>query len=164
MFRFKTLQAIATSPVYKLQLLDMDFLGKLRFRFLILWFCVFVSLKIANAETDSRSLSFFRWPPLVYSSSGISDQLPSQPVCSSAKNQTKLMIKSRDTSRPLQYDFYRELCPKAEKIVREVVDKLFQARPDVAPALLRLVFHDCFIHVSLLALSLESSYGCSASC
>ncbi|KAJ4958912.1 hypothetical protein NE237_026023 [Protea cynaroides] len=45
----------------------------------------------------------------------------------------------------LEYDFYRDSCPQAEKIIRTTVRDLFNVRPNVAPQLLRLVFHDCFI-------------------
>ncbi|KAL7180186.1 hypothetical protein ACSBR1_043415 [Camellia fascicularis] len=47
--------------------------------------------------------------------------------------------------RPLEYDFYRKSCPQAEKIIRSKVRSLYEVRSDVAPELLRLVFHDCFI-------------------
>ncbi|KAK4431754.1 putative Peroxidase 48 [Sesamum alatum] len=45
----------------------------------------------------------------------------------------------------LRYDYYNESCPLAERIIRSTVQALYQLRPDVAPALLRLVFHDCFV-------------------
>ncbi|XVF26744.1 hypothetical protein REPUB_Repub14bG0044700 [Reevesia pubescens] len=48
-------------------------------------------------------------------------------------------------ARSLEYDFYRETCPDAEKIIRAKVQQLFNVKADVAPALLRLAFHDCFI-------------------
>ncbi|XP_022714970.1 putative Peroxidase 48 [Durio zibethinus] len=48
-------------------------------------------------------------------------------------------------ARSLEYDFYRETCPEAEKIIRDKVHQLFKIKAAVAPALLRLAFHDCFI-------------------
>ncbi|KAL8136419.1 hypothetical protein V2J09_002420 [Rumex salicifolius] len=48
-------------------------------------------------------------------------------------------------SRSLEYDYYRSSCPNAEKIIRESVRRIHADQPDVAPALLRLMFHDCFI-------------------
>ncbi|WOK94540.1 putative peroxidase 61 [Canna indica] len=47
----------------------------------------------------------------------------------------------------LEYDFYGKntKCGKAEKIVRETVEKAWKADRSVAPALLRLVYSDCFV-------------------
>ncbi|XP_031402615.1 putative Peroxidase 48 [Punica granatum] len=45
----------------------------------------------------------------------------------------------------LEYDYYRESCPRAERIVREMVQELYQVRPRGIPSLLRLAFHDCFV-------------------
>ncbi|PKI78449.1 hypothetical protein CRG98_001161 [Punica granatum] len=47
----------------------------------------------------------------------------------------------------LEYDYYRESCPQAERIVREMVQEFYRVRPRVIPSLLRLAFHDCFIEV-----------------
>ncbi|KAK6946159.1 hem peroxidase, partial [Dillenia turbinata] len=41
--------------------------------------------------------------------------------------------------------FYSKSCPKAESIIRSTVKKHFATRPFIAPAWLRLHFHDCFI-------------------
>lgn len=62
----------------------------------------------------------------------------------SAKPEEKLET-GNFSSRPIEYDFYRDSCPKAEQIVQAVVEDLYRDRPEVAPALLRLLFHDCFI-------------------
>ncbi|XP_042408771.1 peroxidase 25-like [Zingiber officinale] len=45
----------------------------------------------------------------------------------------------------LQKDFYSSTCPKTEKIVRSAVAKYFANDSTIAPALLRLHFHDCFV-------------------
>ncbi|XP_074568977.1 peroxidase 25 [Curcuma longa] len=45
----------------------------------------------------------------------------------------------------LQKDFYSSTCPKAEKIVRSAVEKYFANDSTIAPGLLRLHFHDCFV-------------------
>lgn len=42
--------------------------------------------------------------------------------------------------------FYRSTCPRAEDIVRSTVRSHFQSDPTVAPGLLRMFFHDCFVH------------------
>lgn len=54
---------------------------------------------------------------------------------------------SGNWSSVLEYDYYRETCPDAESIIRAKVHQLFKINPAVAPALLRLAFHDCFIQV-----------------
>lgn len=51
-------------------------------------------------------------------------------------------------SPELVFGFYDETCPDAEDIVSSTVRKLYHADPNVAAALIRLFFHDCFIHVS----------------
>ncbi|KAL3610622.1 hypothetical protein D5086_001642 [Populus alba] len=52
------------------------------------------------------------------------------------------------SNRSLEYDFYRDSCPQAERIIQRVVHELYEVNSSVAPALLRLVFHDCFIEAS----------------
>ncbi|MQM19430.1 hypothetical protein Taro_052434 [Colocasia esculenta] len=41
--------------------------------------------------------------------------------------------------------FYRTSCPRAEAIVRSTVQTHYRADPAVAPGLLRMHFHDCFV-------------------
>ena len=41
--------------------------------------------------------------------------------------------------------FYSKTCPLAESIVHSTVQTHFQSNPTVAPALLRMHFHDCFV-------------------
>ena len=41
--------------------------------------------------------------------------------------------------------FYARTCPRAEKIVRSTVEKHFRSNPRIAPGLLRMHFHDCFV-------------------
>ncbi|CAA7025223.1 unnamed protein product [Microthlaspi erraticum] len=50
-----------------------------------------------------------------------------------------------DQSYSLHYDFYRESCPSADKIIAKTIREIYNARPSVAPALIRLLFHDCFV-------------------
>ncbi|KAK9706168.1 hypothetical protein RND81_07G108600 [Saponaria officinalis] len=45
----------------------------------------------------------------------------------------------------LKTGFYSRTCPRAEVIVKSVVQTHFKSNPTLAPALLRLHFHDCFI-------------------
>ncbi|PAN28885.1 hypothetical protein PAHAL_5G184000 [Panicum hallii] len=48
--------------------------------------------------------------------------------------------------RGLVFGFYDETCPDAEEIVSSTVRRLYHADSNVAAALVRLFFHDCFIH------------------
>ncbi|XVE49578.1 hypothetical protein DITRI_Ditri01bG0093000 [Diplodiscus trichospermus] len=41
--------------------------------------------------------------------------------------------------------FYSTACPRAESIVRSTVQSHFRSDPTVAPGLLRMHFHDCFV-------------------
>ncbi|KAK1260509.1 putative Peroxidase 48 [Acorus gramineus] len=60
---------------------------------------------------------------------------------------------------PLEYDYYRHTCPDAESTVRSAVTRILLERPTVGPALLRLLFHDCFIHGCDASLLLEAVDG-----
>ncbi|KAK6253230.1 hypothetical protein QUC31_014950 [Theobroma cacao] len=42
--------------------------------------------------------------------------------------------------------FYSRTCSSAESIVRSTVRSHFQSNPAIAPGLLRMHFHDCFVH------------------
>ncbi|XP_057969333.1 putative Peroxidase 48 [Malania oleifera] len=117
---------------------ETEFMRKLGF--LVFLLCILVSFNNQNAETKKGSSS-----PVSLSSedsdSILTDPFLSHPIAVSAKTER---IKNDDPTS-LEYDFYRKSCPQAEQIVRSKVQQLYKVRPDVAPALLRLVFHDCFI-------------------
>lgn len=51
------------------------------------------------------------------------------------------------TPDELAFGFYDGTCPNAEAIVASTVRELFAADTNVAAALVRLFFHDCFVHV-----------------
>ncbi|XP_030474907.1 putative Peroxidase 48 [Syzygium oleosum] len=64
-----------------------------------------------------------------------------------------------DPALGLQYDFYRHTCPAAEDIVRSSMARIYSQHPDVAPAFLRLLFHDCFIRGCDASVLLDDSQG-----
>ncbi|KAI3914828.1 hypothetical protein MKW92_050450 [Papaver armeniacum] len=53
-----------------------------------------------------------------------------------------LLVQAQGDLKP---DFYSTSCPKVESIVRSSVETHFKSDPTIAPALLRLHFHDCFV-------------------
>ncbi|CAL8107739.1 unnamed protein product [Prunus armeniaca] len=46
---------------------------------------------------------------------------------------------------PVRVGFYSRTCPRAELIVKQTVEAHFNSDPSVAPGLLRMHFHDCFV-------------------
>ncbi|MQL73481.1 hypothetical protein Taro_005824 [Colocasia esculenta] len=55
------------------------------------------------------------------------------------------MLPSSYAQGGLKAGFYSSTCPKAEDTVRATVERYFNDDPSVAPGLLRLHFHDCFV-------------------
>ncbi|KZV56100.1 Peroxidase 48-like [Dorcoceras hygrometricum] len=113
----------------------MDFTRTLGF--LVFLLCVLISLKNQNAETNRKG----SFQNADYS------QEDSPSIFGNISFDRKLQ--ENDMGRPpqewLRYDYYNESCPFAEQIIRSTVRELYELRPDVAPALLRLAFHDCFV-------------------
>jgi peroxidase len=56
----------------------------------------------------------------------------------------------------LQVGYYNKTCPAAEQIVRNETTVAIGSSPDLAAALLRLHYHDCFVQVPYLATCLRS--------
>ncbi|KAL8465865.1 hypothetical protein ACS0TY_035108 [Phlomoides rotata] len=103
--------------------------------FLVLLLCLLITLENQNSETSVKS-SFHNAD---YSSAY---------SCSLLAGERKLQQSAygdNSINESLKYDYYRESCPLAEQIIRSTVQNLFNVQRDVAPALLRLFFHDCFI-------------------
>lgn len=63
-------------------------------------------------------------------------------------------IGSSSYNGPLVIDYYKERCPLLEKIVQRNVEIAVIREPRMAASLLRLHFHDCFVLVKPLSLSL----------
>ncbi|PSR92606.1 Peroxidase [Actinidia chinensis var. chinensis] len=62
-------------------------------------------------------------------------------------------------SMKLQYEFYRENCPKAESIVRSTIGQIIAENKNATAQLLRLMFHDCFIQGCDASVLLDDSNG-----
>ncbi|KAK1581152.1 hypothetical protein Q3G72_003609 [Acer saccharum] len=59
----------------------------------------------------------------------------------------------------LEYDYYRETCPEAEKIVSSRMARIYEEDQQVSAGLLRLFFHDYFIRGCDASLFLDDSNG-----
>lgn len=57
-------------------------------------------------------------------------------------------------SAQLRQNYYSNICPNVESIVRAAVTQKFQQTFVTAPATLRLFFHDCFVRVSPISFNL----------
>ncbi|XXG71129.1 hypothetical protein AAC387_Pa07g0454 [Persea americana] len=62
-------------------------------------------------------------------------------------------------SAQLRQNYYSDICPNVESIVRGAVTKKFQQTFVTAPATLRLFFHDCFVRGCDASVLLASSNG-----
>ncbi|KAK2977463.1 hypothetical protein RJ640_016091 [Escallonia rubra] len=51
----------------------------------------------------------------------------------------------REEDGPLRVGFYRETCPQAEEIVKQVISEASKNSPGIAAGILRLHLHDCFV-------------------
>ncbi|KAI3933432.1 hypothetical protein MKW92_013918 [Papaver armeniacum] len=69
---------------------------------------------------------------------------------------------SFSANQSLEFDFYRNSCPDAERIIRSTLIQLFRNQSTVAPALVRLLFHDCFIGGCDASVLLNSTNGVEA--
>ncbi|KAK6148851.1 hypothetical protein DH2020_016376 [Rehmannia glutinosa] len=114
----------------------MDFTRKLSF--LVFLLCVLISLKNQKAETNRKG-SFQNDDYFPSDSPSLIIDPPDQRNLQEDEN------RRNNPHQWLRYDYYNESCPLAEQIIRSTVRELYELRSDVAPALLRLVFHDCFV-------------------
>lgn len=48
---------------------------------------------------------------------------------------------------PLELGYYRYKCPPVEAIVKDVMEKAIAQNPGNGAAVIRMLFHDCFVEV-----------------
>lgn len=59
-----------------------------------------------------------------------------------------LLVRCCSSSNELKIGYYEKTCPSAEAIVKNTVRKAYENNDTgIAPALIRLHFHDCFVRV-----------------
>ena len=58
-----------------------------------------------------------------------------------------LLLAPAEASHHLKLGYYKETCPGVEKIVKYHVAKAIKANRGAGAALVRLIFHDCFVRV-----------------
>ncbi|KAG6780470.1 hypothetical protein POTOM_013330 [Populus tomentosa] len=114
--------------------------------FLVFIICILISVKNQNAEIKKNSWPYSSW----YS-------LPS--IFLSPLSFMEEEEEVGHSNRSLEYDFYRDSCPQAERIILRVVQELNKVNTRVAPALLRLMFHDCFIEGCDASVLLDAATG-----
>ncbi|XP_031252785.1 putative Peroxidase 48 [Pistacia vera] len=119
---------------------------------LVIILCILISFQNQNADTEK----YFN----LITSSSSSSTSPSPVLSASRAAFLSMEDENLDQSfRGLEYDFYRDSCPEAEETIRAVVRYLYKVRSDVAPALLRLAFHDCFIEGCDASILLDAAEG-----
>ncbi|XVE88900.1 hypothetical protein DITRI_Ditri19aG0106000 [Diplodiscus trichospermus] len=114
--------------------------------FFVFLLCIWISFKDTN---HSKHFSF-------HSSSTYSD---SSWMLQDILLESEVFEDGGAPAQSLEYDFYRDTCPEAEKIIRAKVHQLFKIKSAVAPALLRLAFHDCFIQGCDASILLDAVEG-----
>ena len=48
---------------------------------------------------------------------------------------------------PLEIGYYHDKCPQAEAVVKGVMEKAISQNPGNGAAMIRMLFHDCFVEV-----------------
>ena len=59
-----------------------------------------------------------------------------------------LSLSVSEVDAQLSFTYYQKSCPNVETIIFKEVQKAFKSDPTIAPGLLRMMFHDCFVRVS----------------
>ncbi|KAI5593997.1 hypothetical protein BDE02_03G047400 [Populus trichocarpa] len=114
--------------------------------FLVFIICILISVKNQNAEIKKNSWPYSSW-----------DSFPSIFLSPLSFMEEEEVV--GHSNRSLEYDFYRDSCPQAERIILRVVQELNKVNTRVAPALLRLMFHDCFIEGCDASVLLDAAIG-----
>ncbi|KAL9228035.1 hypothetical protein vseg_003653 [Gypsophila vaccaria] len=83
---------------------------------------------------------------------------PSSPDTNLSQHR-KLQFYDDQQQFQLEYDFYRDSCPKAETIVYDVMRDAVANNNKITARLLRLMFHDCFIQGCDASVLLDDSNG-----
>lgn len=135
-------------PMKKMPISAIERTSITKLSFFIFIICIFISLKNQNADTKRRFTSTSSMAAINYFSSTDTsfispDAFSSDSLFLSDENDMSRAVDP--PPRSLEYDFYRDSCPGAEQKIRSVVTELYRLNSSVAPALLRLAFHDCFI-------------------
>ena len=56
---------------------------------------------------------------------------------------------------PLEIGFYNDKCPQAEAVVKSVMESAISQNPGNGAAMIRMLFHDCFVEVQNTAFSIR---------
>ncbi|CAN8327342.1 unnamed protein product [Cochlearia groenlandica] len=122
------------------------FLGEYKIAFVtcfVIALSIYVALRLP--EFDRGSAGILRLPgysPANRTGVRVSEKTPSGDDFSAMYVSLPEYI---DGSHSLHYDFYGESCPSAESIIAKSIREIYNEKPSIAPSLIRLVFHDCFI-------------------
>lgn len=131
----------------------MDFTRKLSF--LVFLLCILISLQNQDVDDINVKLEFSSRTDKYCSRDSqysIFDDhsFPPLPMFATTSVEGRKLQQQTASVGFLIYDYYQQTCPQAERIIRSSVRSLFRKQPQIAPALLRLAFHDCFVEVIFL--------------
>ncbi|XP_045830224.1 putative Peroxidase 48 [Trifolium pratense] len=115
---------------------------------LILVFCILISFdqhkhNTNNNNNNNKTFNFINTIPFpIHSFSGGPVSLS---VTTNKNHYSDSSSSDSNSQSLLEYDFYRNSCPNAERIVRSTLHRVYKTNHTLIPALIRLAFHDCFI-------------------
>ncbi|XP_009785165.1 putative Peroxidase 48 [Nicotiana tabacum] len=140
----------------------MDFTRKLSF--LVFLLCILISLQ--NQDDIDTNNKFSSHDDKYCSLSDDEshyifdvDSFPPLPMFATTSHVERKLQQQTGARESLKYDYYHQTCPQAERIIRSSVRDLFKKRPQIAPALLRLAFHDCFVEGCDASVLLDPAEG-----
>ncbi|KAM3267949.1 hypothetical protein P3S67_031934 [Capsicum chacoense] len=151
----------------------MDFTRKLSF--LVFLLCVIISMQNQDVDINDQKFEFssrtdqkYKYCSLSYDDdddcpySFFDDySFPPLPMFATTSVERRKLKQQQTASvvGSLRYDYYQQTCPQAERIIRSSVRDLFRKQPRIAPALMRLAFHDCFVEGCDASVLLDSADG-----